>query len=51
MRDSDGGPPGIADATLVEELRGERARIDRVINDLRRSREVLDDVIDAAADR
>ncbi|GAB3568091.1 MerR family transcriptional regulator [Amycolatopsis endophytica] len=49
MRDADGGPSEIADAKLVGDLRGERERIDRMITDLIRSREVLDDVIDAAS--
>ncbi|MEV6818866.1 hypothetical protein AB0M72_08925 [Nocardiopsis dassonvillei] len=37
-----------ADAHLVRELRIERERIDRMIADLRRSRELLDDVIASA---
>ncbi|WP_157254708.1 MerR family transcriptional regulator [Nonomuraea typhae] len=49
MRDTDGGPAEIATAALVEELTLERDRIDRMIADLVRSREVLDDVITAAA--
>ncbi|WP_329042341.1 MerR family transcriptional regulator [Streptomyces sp. NBC_00178] len=49
MRDGDGGPSATADAFLVGELTVERARIDRLIEDLRRSRSLLDDVIAAAA--
>ncbi|MFH8387122.1 MerR family transcriptional regulator [Kitasatospora sp. NPDC018058] len=49
MRDSDGGPNEIATPKLVEELTSERDRIDRMITDLLRSREVLDEVIVAAA--
>ncbi|MQY07325.1 MerR family transcriptional regulator [Actinomadura macrotermitis] len=49
MRDADGGPSELADAKLVDELTGERDRIDRMIADLVRSRDVLDDVIDAAS--
>ncbi|MFD9903993.1 MerR family transcriptional regulator [Streptomyces sp. NPDC059063] len=51
MRDTDGGPSEIATPLLVSELSAERDRINRQITDLIRSREVLDDVIDAAADR
>ncbi|MCP9211039.1 MerR family transcriptional regulator [Streptomyces sp. NEAU-Y11] len=49
MRDGDGGPSEIATQRLVEELVGERDRIDRMIGDLVRSRDVLDEVIDAAS--
>lgn len=49
MRDVDGGPSQIATPLLVEELTAERARIDRMITDLVTSRDVLDEVIDAAA--
>ncbi|GGS19968.1 MerR family transcriptional regulator [Streptomyces griseoviridis] len=49
MRDSDGGPSRTADARLVEELTAERARIDGMIEDLRRSRALLDAVIEAAS--
>ncbi|MFF2233734.1 MerR family transcriptional regulator [Streptomyces anulatus] len=49
MRDSDGGPAETADAFLVSELTVERARIDRMIEDLQRSRSLLDSVIDSAA--
>lgn len=49
MRDADGGPSRIATSKLVAELSEERDRIDRLIADLVRSREVLDEVIDAAA--
>ncbi|MFJ7250582.1 MerR family transcriptional regulator [Kitasatospora sp. NPDC098652] len=51
MRDSDGGPNEIATPLLVEELTSERDRIDRMITDLLRSREVLDEVIAGAAGR
>jgi DNA-binding transcriptional MerR regulator len=49
MRDSDGGPSATATPALVEDLTKERARIDRMIGDLVRSRDVLDDVIDTAS--
>ncbi|MEV4341931.1 MerR family transcriptional regulator [Streptomyces sp. NPDC049590] len=49
MRDSDGRPVRTADEYLVGELTVERARIDRMIQDLQRSRAVLDTVIEAAA--
>ncbi|MET9605834.1 MerR family transcriptional regulator [Streptomyces sp. NPDC006512] len=49
MRDEDGGPSVRATPQLVAELTAERERIDRMIGDLLRSREVLDEVIDAAA--
>ncbi|MEV4897066.1 MerR family transcriptional regulator [Nonomuraea sp. NPDC055795] len=49
MRDSDGGPAAIATPALVDELTLERDRIDRMIADLVRSREVLNDVIATAA--
>ncbi|GAB3003317.1 MerR family transcriptional regulator [Streptomyces pseudoechinosporeus] len=49
MRDSDGGPAETADDFLVEELTVERARIDRMIEDLQRSRSLLDTVINSAA--
>lgn len=48
MRDTDGGPSEIATAQLVDELTAERDRIDRMIGDLFRSREVLNDVIGTA---
>ncbi|MEH1098537.1 MerR family transcriptional regulator [Micromonospora sp. CPCC 205561] len=51
MRDSDGGPSEIATPQLVGDLATERARVDRMISDLIRSREVLDEVIDAASGR
>ncbi|MCX5299376.1 MerR family transcriptional regulator [Streptomyces sp. NBC_00193] len=51
MRDADGGPNVRATPALVAELTTERDRIDRLIADLLRSREVLDEVIDAAAGR
>jgi len=51
MRDADGGPNEYATRELVDELVGERERITRVIADLERSREVLDEVIEAASAR
>jgi DNA-binding transcriptional MerR regulator len=48
MRDADGGPSEIATPRLVTDLRAERDRIDRMISELLRSREVLDEVIDTA---
>jgi DNA-binding transcriptional MerR regulator len=50
MRDADGGPSEVATPRLVTDLTGERDRIDRLITDLVRSREILDEVIDAASD-
>ncbi|MFE9579329.1 MerR family transcriptional regulator [Nocardia sp. NPDC006044] len=49
MRDVDGGPNESATPELVAQLTIERRRIDRTIDDLVRSRQVLDDVIDRAA--
>ncbi|MEV8228800.1 MerR family transcriptional regulator [Streptomyces sp. NPDC079167] len=49
VRDADGGPSEIATPRLVSDLSVERERIDRKIDELRRSREVLDDVIATAA--
>lgn len=51
MRDEDGGPSLRATPALVAELATERDRIERMIGELERSREVLDEVIDAAAGR
>ncbi|MBB5896885.1 MerR family transcriptional regulator [Kutzneria kofuensis] len=51
MRDADGGPSAIATPQLVAELTAERDRIDRMITELANSREVLDDVINAASRR
>jgi DNA-binding transcriptional MerR regulator len=48
MRDADGGPSEIATTQLVDELAAERDRIDRMIGDLIRSRDVLSDIIDTA---
>ncbi|KFG75164.1 MerR family transcriptional regulator [Streptomyces mutabilis] len=48
MRDGDGGPSSVATPKLVADLTAERARIDRMITDLLRSRDTLDEVIDAA---
>ncbi|WP_370942004.1 MerR family transcriptional regulator [Amycolatopsis sp. cg5] len=50
MRDSDGGPSEIATPRLVTELDEERDRINRMIADLTTSREVLDEVIEAASE-
>ncbi|MFE1798150.1 MerR family transcriptional regulator [Streptomyces sp. NPDC059517] len=47
--DGDSGPAETADAFLVSELTVERARIDRMIEDLQRSRSLLDSIIDTAA--
>ncbi|MEE2036932.1 MerR family transcriptional regulator [Nocardiopsis sp. CT-R113] len=48
MRDADGGPAE-PDSSLVADLMVERDRIDRMIGDLQRSRELLDGVIKAAS--
>lgn len=48
LRDCDGGPSEIATPLLVEDLKKERERIDRMIADLHNTRDVLDEVIDAA---
>jgi DNA-binding transcriptional MerR regulator len=50
MRDADGGPAETATPLLVEILTTERDRIDRMVGDLIRSRDVLSDVIDTASD-
>lgn len=50
LRDTDGSPSEIATAQLVDELTAERDRIDRMIGDLFRSREVLNEVISTARD-
>jgi DNA-binding transcriptional MerR regulator len=49
MRDADGGPSEIATPRLAAELTAERDRIDRMITELVSSRQVLNDVIDAAS--
>jgi DNA-binding transcriptional MerR regulator len=49
MRDADGSPNERATPKLVDELRAQRERIDVMIGDLRRSRDVLDEVIATAA--
>ncbi|MBO2457060.1 MerR family transcriptional regulator [Actinomadura violacea] len=49
MRDADGGPSERATPRLVADLTAERDRIDRMITDLVRSREVLDEVIETAS--
>ncbi|ANZ41295.1 MerR family transcriptional regulator [Lentzea guizhouensis] len=51
LRDADGGPSEIATPRLVAELEDERARIDRMMADLRTTRGVLDEVIEAARER
>ncbi|ASO20836.1 DNA-binding transcriptional MerR regulator [Actinoalloteichus hoggarensis] len=51
VRDVDGGPAETATPFLVEELTVERERITRTIDDLLRSRDVLDEVIDNASGR
>ena len=48
MRDADGGPSEIATPRLVSDLTMERDRINQMICDLIRSRDVLDDVIETA---
>ncbi|WP_405624482.1 MULTISPECIES: MerR family transcriptional regulator [unclassified Streptomyces] len=48
VRDQDGGPSAVATARLVAGLASERERIDRMIADLVRSRDTLDEVIEAA---
>ncbi|MFI1100733.1 MerR family transcriptional regulator [Streptomyces melanogenes] len=49
MRDTDGAPSEIATPRLVDELAAERDRINRMITDLIRSRDVLDEVIATAS--
>ncbi|MEU4954445.1 MerR family transcriptional regulator [Streptomyces lavendulae] len=49
MRDTDGRPSEVATPQLVDELTAERDRINRLIADLVRSRDVLDEVIDTAS--
>ncbi|MGV9314335.1 MerR family transcriptional regulator [Streptomyces sp. NPDC003691] len=51
MRDSDGGPSETATPQLVVWLTAERRRIDGLIGELMRSRDVLDEVIGAAGGR
>ncbi|MFF3331437.1 MerR family transcriptional regulator [Streptomyces sp. NPDC002888] len=51
MRDTDGGPSAVATPKLVENLTSERERIDRMIRDLVRSRDTLDEVIQVAQGR
>lgn len=48
MHDDDGGPNEATTETLAAELRIERERIDGQIADLLRTREILDEVIEAA---
>jgi len=49
LRDADGLPSENATPKLVNELIAERARINRMITELMRSRDVLDEVIDTAS--
>jgi DNA-binding transcriptional MerR regulator len=49
MRDVDGGPNERATPRLVEVLEGERVRIERQIVEMKRTRDVLDEVIANAA--
>ncbi|APU15642.1 MULTISPECIES: MerR family transcriptional regulator [Actinoalloteichus] len=49
IRDADGGPAETATPFLVDQLTVERDRITRTIDELVRSREVLDEVIDTAS--
>ncbi|MFD8377703.1 MerR family transcriptional regulator [Streptomyces sp. NPDC059679] len=49
MRDADGGPSPAATPLLVTELCEQRERLDRMIAELARAREVLDGVIEAAS--
>lgn len=50
MRDTDGAPAATADHHLVQELTVERERIDQMIADLQRSRELLNEIITCAQD-
>ncbi|MEV3989798.1 MerR family transcriptional regulator [Streptomyces sp. NPDC049837] len=50
MRDTDGGPSAIATARLVADLTTERSRLDRLITDLLRSRDILDEAIATASE-
>ncbi|MCX4747154.1 MerR family transcriptional regulator [Kitasatospora sp. NBC_01287] len=49
MRDVDGGPNEATTPVLADELAAERDRIDRMITELVRSRDVLDEVIGTAS--
>ncbi|MEU6667455.1 MerR family transcriptional regulator [Streptomyces sp. NPDC046727] len=49
MRDGDGTPSESATPRLVDELTAERGRLDRMIADLIRSRDVLDGIINTAS--
>ncbi|MFJ9417261.1 MerR family transcriptional regulator [Streptomyces sp. NPDC101227] len=49
MRDADGAPNDLTTPQLVDELAAERDRINRMITDLLRSRDVLDEVISTAS--
>lgn len=48
MRDQDGGASATATPLLAAELRAHRERLDREIDELRRTRDVLDEVIRTA---
>ncbi|OZF36505.1 MerR family transcriptional regulator [Rhodococcus sp. 14-2483-1-1] len=48
MRDVDGRPSANATEKLSEVLTTERARVDEAIRNLQRSRDTLDEIIDAA---
>ncbi|MER6999169.1 MerR family transcriptional regulator [Streptomyces sp. NPDC000410] len=50
MRDTDGGPSASATPRLVADLSAERDRIDQMIAELVRSRDILDEVIETASD-
>ncbi|GGT00501.1 MULTISPECIES: MerR family transcriptional regulator [Streptomyces] len=50
MRDGDGTPSASATPRLVDELTAERDRLDRMIADLVRSRDVLDGIISTASE-
>ncbi|MGW3566372.1 MerR family transcriptional regulator [Streptomyces sp. NPDC000941] len=49
LRDTDGGPSPEATPRLVSDLWEQRERLDRMIAELARAREVLDGVIEAAS--
>ncbi|ADI10101.1 transcriptional regulator, MerR family protein [Streptomyces bingchenggensis BCW-1] len=49
IRDADGGPSSEATPRLVSELWEQRERLNRMIAELARAREVLDGVIEAAS--
>lgn len=49
MRDQDGGPSEEATPWLAAELRCQRGKLEAAIRELKRSRDVLDDVISVAS--